>query len=373
MINQQLLDFIKSQLQLGLTKEKISSELLTKGWNTQDIEEGFNEALGKNISLKTSHEKIKSIFKKEILLIPSLFAGGYLLMNIIVLFLVPLISSLGLFGAALFVMAISGLIPLLGIICAVIILIVFIRNIFKVNKLKRETLTSIPNGELSLDYKKFKKYCNFLLIINIIVVFLVVFIPIYLFYSAKHKEEVRKVEVRDSKRENEGKRIEANLLDFKAWIGPTQGSFVGYGKTINEGDCVDSTVGSLFNPGEKFVPSKLTNLDWQNNSIVTNVMSLRHLYVEREKPDTTGFVFNNMQDARCFSDENHYAYQVPNYFEEPYPTFYCVDDVHSGVIKADKQIKGTDCNDFDMNYKPPLVKPQPDKDGYKDSDNVVTY
>ncbi len=41
MTNQQLLDFIKSQLALGLTKEKISSELLANGWNTQDIEEGF--------------------------------------------------------------------------------------------------------------------------------------------------------------------------------------------------------------------------------------------------------------------------------------------------------------------------------------------
>ena len=41
MINQQLVDFIKQQLQIGLAKEKISSELLANGWNTQDIEEGF--------------------------------------------------------------------------------------------------------------------------------------------------------------------------------------------------------------------------------------------------------------------------------------------------------------------------------------------
>src|SRR3989344_3198937 len=42
MINQQLVDFIKQQLQAGLTKEKISSELLANGWNSQDVEEGFN-------------------------------------------------------------------------------------------------------------------------------------------------------------------------------------------------------------------------------------------------------------------------------------------------------------------------------------------
>lgn len=41
MINQQLVDFIKHQLQVGLTKEKISSQLLVNGWTTQDIEEGF--------------------------------------------------------------------------------------------------------------------------------------------------------------------------------------------------------------------------------------------------------------------------------------------------------------------------------------------
>jgi len=42
MINQQLVDFIKQQLQVGLTKEKISSQLLVNGWTIQDIEEGFS-------------------------------------------------------------------------------------------------------------------------------------------------------------------------------------------------------------------------------------------------------------------------------------------------------------------------------------------
>lgn len=41
MTNQQLLDFIKQQLQLGKDKENISKELLVNGWNTQDVEEGF--------------------------------------------------------------------------------------------------------------------------------------------------------------------------------------------------------------------------------------------------------------------------------------------------------------------------------------------
>ncbi|MFA5937435.1 MAG: hypothetical protein WC822_06195 [Candidatus Paceibacterota bacterium] len=45
MINQQLLDFIKHQLQVGLTKEKISNDLLINGWTLQDIEEGFKAVI----------------------------------------------------------------------------------------------------------------------------------------------------------------------------------------------------------------------------------------------------------------------------------------------------------------------------------------
>jgi len=41
MINQQLLSFIKQQLQQGVTKEIISTQLLGNGWTSQDIEEGF--------------------------------------------------------------------------------------------------------------------------------------------------------------------------------------------------------------------------------------------------------------------------------------------------------------------------------------------
>ena len=42
MTNEQLLSFIKKQLSLGDTKEKISSELLLNGWEKEDIEEGFS-------------------------------------------------------------------------------------------------------------------------------------------------------------------------------------------------------------------------------------------------------------------------------------------------------------------------------------------
>ena len=42
MINQQLLDFIKSQLSKDVDKETITKELLGSGWLEKDIQEGFN-------------------------------------------------------------------------------------------------------------------------------------------------------------------------------------------------------------------------------------------------------------------------------------------------------------------------------------------
>lgn len=42
MINQQLLDFIKQQVQQGIGREQIKSSLMTNGWQASDIEEGFN-------------------------------------------------------------------------------------------------------------------------------------------------------------------------------------------------------------------------------------------------------------------------------------------------------------------------------------------
>ena len=78
MINQQLISFIKQQLQLGLTKEKISSELLANGWTTQDIEEGFTTInLAQNIPVSpysnlnkpTTDIKPKKYSTKKILFI----------------------------------------------------------------------------------------------------------------------------------------------------------------------------------------------------------------------------------------------------------------------------------------------------------------
>jgi len=41
MTNQQMLDYIKQQLQQGVSREQIKSSLAANGWQAQDIEEGF--------------------------------------------------------------------------------------------------------------------------------------------------------------------------------------------------------------------------------------------------------------------------------------------------------------------------------------------
>jgi len=45
MINQQLLDYIKQQLQQGVSKEEVKNSLMSGGWQAQDIEEGFSSVL----------------------------------------------------------------------------------------------------------------------------------------------------------------------------------------------------------------------------------------------------------------------------------------------------------------------------------------
>ena len=43
MVNQQMLDYIKQQMQQGLSREQIKSSLMANCWQAQDIEECFNK------------------------------------------------------------------------------------------------------------------------------------------------------------------------------------------------------------------------------------------------------------------------------------------------------------------------------------------
>lgn len=69
MINQELSDYIKQQLQRGLGKEEIKKPLLAKGWQPRDIEINFAAVLypenqpnqpSSNILSKSSLSKPKS-------------------------------------------------------------------------------------------------------------------------------------------------------------------------------------------------------------------------------------------------------------------------------------------------------------------------
>lgn len=61
MINQQLVDFIKSELLKGVDKETITKELLSSGWAEVDINEGFNTI---NIELKVP-QKLSSFSESK--------------------------------------------------------------------------------------------------------------------------------------------------------------------------------------------------------------------------------------------------------------------------------------------------------------------
>lgn len=82
MANQQLIDFIKQQLQKGLTKEIISNQLLSNGWNTQDIEEGFNylssqkESVTQNVTLEKGSNKNTIKIVVFVILVFVILGGG---------------------------------------------------------------------------------------------------------------------------------------------------------------------------------------------------------------------------------------------------------------------------------------------------------
>ncbi len=80
MTNQQLLDYIKQQLQQGVSREQIKSSLMTNGWQSQDIEEGFafsdasNSSDGSNIISGQAPSKLWKVLAVSLLGV--LLVGG---------------------------------------------------------------------------------------------------------------------------------------------------------------------------------------------------------------------------------------------------------------------------------------------------------
>ena len=54
MINQQILDYIKQQLQQGVSREQIKSSLMTNGWSESDINEAFTSLSNNSVPLPQS-------------------------------------------------------------------------------------------------------------------------------------------------------------------------------------------------------------------------------------------------------------------------------------------------------------------------------
>ena len=84
MINQQIIDFIKGQLSKGLTKGKITSDLLASGWTAQDVEEGFKEITSptqnivQNNNVVPSSSKPKGFFFMLHILVILSFVFGFI-------------------------------------------------------------------------------------------------------------------------------------------------------------------------------------------------------------------------------------------------------------------------------------------------------
>jgi len=58
MVNQQILDYIKQQLQQGVSMETISSNLLSQGWQQQDVNEAFSQSTGQNTTVQGNNNYV---------------------------------------------------------------------------------------------------------------------------------------------------------------------------------------------------------------------------------------------------------------------------------------------------------------------------
>ncbi len=150
--------------------------------------------------------------------------------------------------------------------------------------------------------------------------------------------------------------IKWRLNNFQAIIHVyRQDIFTGFGSVSNNGDCVNPKLGSIFNMGSQFKPKNIINLE-SFERILNGTMDYTLLLSGNEWKNGS----NNLKDARCFSNQDHFAYQLPSYYEQEYPKFYCIDDINTDIQVTNKPIIGPSCDTTDLNYIPPEVKPVPD-------------
>lgn len=123
-----------------------------------------------------------------------------------------------------------------------------------------------------------------------------------------------------------------------------------------DGLCLNAAEGSIFNMGSNFQPKEITNKE--------EFLGQRsHLYMSLKKYslDIDRFGgFNHYAEVQCFSNQEHFAYLAPSYYEKDFPKFYCVDDIYPTVQVRYGKIKGPSCDDLDPNYIPPTERLIPD-------------
>lgn len=168
----------------------------------------------------------------------------------------------------------------------------------------------------------------------------------------------------------EPQKIKDALLNFRKEALATQEGFYGYGIIKNDGSCVNPVIGSFFNPYDTtkgtsgsllkpvFTPKKVKDPQWIMYGYTSE--HLRNASFYSSSPFNTDYELNNKDDTRCFSDEDHFAFQAPSYLEETYPVFYCVDDIHSDIQVNSKEINGSSCDKINENYISPKNRPLPD-------------
>lgn len=54
MVNQQILDYIKQQTQQGVSREIITNNLISQGWQSSDVNEAFSQSTGQNLSAQAN-------------------------------------------------------------------------------------------------------------------------------------------------------------------------------------------------------------------------------------------------------------------------------------------------------------------------------
>ncbi len=314
--------------------------------------------------MELKYNKISKIFHVEGLLF-SYYIGTILFIFIGTFLLTALLSKAFSFGIFIIGYIVGTYFAYIGGIFLVIFSLITVIRTFV---LKKNTNVIIQDNN-SVDYEFYQKFNKIFVLHGLF--FLLIIVGVSSFWFKMHpkitplspadlerEEKMKQASVKSMKKQ-ESERIPKTLDSFQFMIKDTQGAFVGYGVIKNIGDCVNPVAGSLFNPSTTFKPKLIKDPEWKNHSVINSLNGASSMYVTRHSNNENP-VHNNMADARCFSDEDHYAYQIPNYFEDPYPAFYCVDDVHIGVQKNNKQIKGSNCEDVNEEYIPPLVLPEPD-------------